>query len=54
MLTGDERRPIAAYESERDRECTQYLRERALYYGAERRWDSAPFWRRRIRTSGAS
>jgi flavin-dependent dehydrogenase len=48
MLTGDESRPIAAYEAERDRECTQYLRERAQYYGAERRWDSAPFWRRRI------
>ena len=48
MLTGDESRPIAAYEAARDRECTQYLRERALYYGAERRWDSTPFWRRRI------
>ena len=47
MLTGDERQPIAAYESERDREYTQYLRERAMYYGVERRWDSAPFWRRR-------
>jgi flavin-dependent dehydrogenase len=50
MLTGDESRPIAAYEAERDRECTQYLRERAQYYGAERRWDNAPFWRRRICT----
>jgi flavin-dependent dehydrogenase len=48
ILTGDESRPIAAYEAELDRECTQYLRERAQYYGAERRWDSAPFWRRRI------
>lgn len=48
ILTGDKSRPIAAYEAERDRECTQYLRERAQYYGAERRWDSAPFWRRRI------
>jgi flavin-dependent dehydrogenase len=48
ILTGDESCPIAAYEAERDRECTQYLRERAQYYGAERRWDSAPFWRRRI------
>lgn len=48
MLTGDESRPIAAYEAERDRECTQYLRERAQYYSAERRWDSAPFWHRRI------
>ena len=48
MLTGDASRPIAAYEAERDRECTQYLRERTQYYSAERRWDSAPFWRRRI------
>ena len=48
MLTGDQCQPIAAYEAERDRECTQYLRERALYYGTERRWGSAPFWRRRI------
>jgi flavin-dependent dehydrogenase len=48
MLTGDASRPIAAYEAERDRECTQYLRERAQHYSAERRWDSAPFWRRRI------
>ena len=48
VLTGGESRPIAAYEAERDRECTQYLRERAHYYSAERRWDSALFWHRRI------
>jgi flavin-dependent dehydrogenase len=48
VLTSGDSRPIAAYEADRDRECTQYLRERAQYYGAERRWDSAPFWRRRI------
>ncbi|GIJ55509.1 NAD(P)/FAD-dependent oxidoreductase [Virgisporangium aurantiacum] len=47
MLDGTEPSALAAYEAERDRECTTYLHERALYYGAERRWDAAPFWRRR-------
>jgi hypothetical protein len=48
VLTGGESRPIAAYEAERDRECTQYPRERAHYYSVERRGDSALFWHRRI------
>jgi flavin-dependent dehydrogenase len=37
---------IAAYERARDAECTAYLMERAFYYGAEARFDT-PFWRRR-------
>ncbi|MGE5246214.1 MAG: FAD-dependent oxidoreductase [Betaproteobacteria bacterium] len=38
---------IRACEAERDRECTAYLQERAMYYGLERRWPAAEFWSRR-------
>lgn len=38
---------IAQYEEGRDNECTSYLHERALYYGAEQRWPKSAFWRRR-------
>ncbi|HEY5881050.1 MAG TPA: tryptophan 7-halogenase [Nakamurella sp.] len=38
--------PILAYEDARDRESLQFLTERARFYGAEQRYDSA-FWRRR-------
>lgn len=38
---------IASYEADRNRECTEYLLERAGYYGMERRWPEAPFWQRR-------
>lgn len=37
---------LAAYEAERDKECTNYLLERAQYYAAEQRFDG-PFWQRR-------
>lgn len=37
---------MAAYEADRDDECSAYLPERAQYYAAEPRFDS-PFWRRR-------
>jgi 2-polyprenyl-6-methoxyphenol hydroxylase-like FAD-dependent oxidoreductase len=37
---------LAEYESERDKECSSYLFERAQYYAAEQRFDT-PFWRRR-------
>ena len=37
---------LAAYEAERDQECTDYLLERAQYYAAEQRFDT-PFWQRR-------
>ena len=37
---------LAAYEAERDTECTNYLLERARYYAAELRFDT-PFWQRR-------
>lgn len=45
---------LAAYEAERDEECTLSLIERAEYYAAEDRFDS-PFWqRRRVLPSGPS
>ena len=47
LLDGDTGRTITAYEADGDRECSSYLRERALYYAIERRWEAAPFWRRR-------
>ena len=37
---------LAAYEAERDKECTNYLLERAQYYAVEQRFDT-PFWQRR-------
>jgi len=40
------RETLAGYEAERDKECTNYLLERAQYYAAEQRFDT-PFWRRR-------
>ena len=46
-LSGD-KTAIASYEADRDRECTEYLLERAGYYQIERRWPNAPFWQRRI------
>lgn len=38
---------IEAYETDRDREFTAYLQERALYYSIERRWEESEFWQRR-------
>jgi flavin-dependent dehydrogenase len=38
---------IRAYETDRDRECSAYLDERAMYYGFEKRWSVSPFWSRR-------
>ena len=43
----DWRAPLAAYETERDAECTTFLIERAQYYAAEERFASA-FWQRRV------
>jgi flavin-dependent dehydrogenase len=40
------RTSLAAYEAERDEECTKYLFERAEYYGAEQRFTTT-FWKRR-------
>lgn len=37
---------VARYEFRRDRECTEYLRERARYYAGVRRFRT-PFWARR-------
>lgn len=39
---------IPRYEAERNRECTEYLVERASYYGYEQRWSRSPFWERRV------
>jgi len=48
MNAGDGARwdPILEYEGARDREGVQFLTERAHFYGAENRYESA-FWRRR-------
>lgn len=35
------------YERDRQEHYDRYLASRPLYYGAERRWPHAPFWRRR-------
>ena len=47
LLEGRSPQTIARYEADRDRECTEYLYERAMYYDIERRWPGAPFWQRR-------
>ena len=41
------RRPLAAYEAERNAECTTFLLERAEHYQAETRFADASFWQRR-------
>lgn len=51
LLNGQTPHPIEAYEADRDRECTTYLHERAMYYGIEQRWKDSPFWRRRLRAA---
>lgn len=38
---------FAAYEEDRNRECTTYLYERASYYAMEQRWPASLFWSRR-------
>ena len=47
LLNDVTREAIAAYEADRDVECTAYLQERRLYYGMERRWRASAFWQRR-------
>jgi flavin-dependent dehydrogenase len=47
LLDGQTRHAIEPYEAERNRECTTYLHERAVYYGVEQRWRTFPFWQRR-------
>jgi len=51
LLAGANFEVIRAYETDRDRECTTYLDERAMYYGFERRWSASPFWSRRAKVS---
>jgi flavin-dependent dehydrogenase len=47
LLDGSAPHAIERYETQRDRECTWYLHERALYYGVEQRWQQSAFWQRR-------
>jgi flavin-dependent dehydrogenase len=47
MLEGQTAEAIGAYEAGRDAECTEYLQERAMYYGIEHRWSESMFWKRR-------
>lgn len=46
-LNGQVVHAIASYETDRDKECMDYLQERAMYYGIEQRWPASPFWQRR-------
>jgi 2-polyprenyl-6-methoxyphenol hydroxylase-like FAD-dependent oxidoreductase len=50
MLEGQTEEAIAAFETARDGECTEYLQERAMYYGIEHRWSESMFWKRRAFT----
>jgi len=51
LLAGANSEAIRVYETDRDRECTAYLDERAMYYGFEKRWSASPFWSRRAKVS---
>jgi hypothetical protein len=42
---------IESYEAANDLLCIDYLSERAAYYGIERRWPNALFWKRRTPTA---
>ena len=48
LLVGTAHDAIEAYEVSRDGECGAYLNERAQYYGMEKRWQTSPFWQRRL------
>jgi flavin-dependent dehydrogenase len=50
LLKGHTER-IEKYETEQDHQCTNYLHERALYYGMEKRWTKSTFWQRRVATA---
>lgn len=52
ILCGDVE-ALAAYERDRDAECSAHLVERAGCYAAESRWNT-PFWQRRRRTAVAA
>jgi 2-polyprenyl-6-methoxyphenol hydroxylase-like FAD-dependent oxidoreductase len=57
VLSGEEVDPVEAierYEQRRNAECTEYLLERASYYGAEQRWQRHAFWARRCAMGIAS
>lgn len=43
---------MAQYEAKRNVECTNYLIERIGYYGMEKRWPEATFWKRRSMALG--
>ena len=47
VLEGRTTGAIEAYEAGRDTEFTEYLQERATYYGIEHRWNNSIFWKRR-------
>lgn len=47
LLESHDANAIEAYESQCDFECMAYLKERAMYYGLERRWEKNAFWARR-------
>jgi flavin-dependent dehydrogenase len=47
LLGNQPQHAIEAYETDRDLECTTFLRERAMYYGIEQRWKESTFWQRR-------
>jgi flavin-dependent dehydrogenase len=51
LLKGQPPQPIEVYEADRDRECTTYLHERAMYYGIEQHWKESLFWQRRLRAA---
>ena len=55
MLDGRTTEAIGTYEAGRDAECTEYLQERAMYYGIEHRWSESMFWKRRahVPTTGS-
>jgi flavin-dependent dehydrogenase len=52
MLRGDPRAG-AEYSAALDPVWHAYAAHRDLYYGMERRWPDAPFWRRRLQPAGA-
>jgi flavin-dependent dehydrogenase len=47
-MLGGEARAGAEYSAALDPVWDAYVAHRALYYGMERRWPDAPFWRRRL------
>lgn len=53
MCEDDGAEALRRYETDLDRDCSRYLRERSQRYRGVGRWPDAPFWKRRLASTQA-